>query len=460
MNALRSAVIGAISLICTVLLPMAASAEGLQVVGMAIQPRGVHEGEVITLKLSQPVLHRAFLLPDPPRMVIDLPPFQWRVSAEDLKQYNGQLIENVRYARFDDQISRVVLDLNQSVVMKPLSDANAPTAEISYQLQGIQPVNAPEVQTPPSAPKSLKPTPWRSKAPVMISPYDRELEAIKRPAVAAPPSGAPSQGRYAAAPFSATPTPQNKPTPLTQSEVPAAQQEAKPVLPLKPLIVIDAGHGGQDPGTIGRNKTHEKTVTLDYAKALKNALESSGKYRVALTRSDDRFILLRERFHIARRMKANLFVSLHADSALNSSARGLSVYTVSEESSDAEAEALAAQENKVDVLAEINLDTQDQDVADILIDLAQRDTKNKSILLAEHIVEAMQGKVALLNNTHRYAGFAVLKAPDIPSALVEIGFLSHPEEEQVIQSSRHREHVVQGLVQGITNYFAEQRSHE
>jgi N-acetylmuramoyl-L-alanine amidase len=223
-----------------------------------------------------------------------------------------------------------------------------------------------------------------------------------------------------------------------------------------PLIVIDAGHGGQDPGTIGRSQTKEKNITLAYAHALRDALVATGRFRANLTRSGDTFILLRERFHIARQQKADLFISLHADSAPTTRAKGLSIYTLSEDASDAEAAALATQENKVDVLADVNLGSQDDEVASILIDLAQRETKNKSIILADNIVTALRGRVELLPNTHRYAGFAVLKAPDIPSALIEIGFLSNADEEQKILSRTHRGEVVRGIITGITKYSAGQ----
>lgn len=457
----RTALLVALGLILAVLPLSRAGAEGVQVLHMSIQPEGEKQGEIVSIRFSAPVPHRAFLLPEPPRMVIDLPPFQWLVPAEDLRRYSGQLVKNVRYARFDARTSRIVMDLTQALSFTSLS-REGESAELSYRLQ------------PVCRPGEAGDTPMNNSG---IAAHDMTAELAKRPAVMVPPSAEPAQARYATvAPDNLSPGERSKSTQTILGEGARALNKPLPAsakasssspsgrgqqcLPAKPLVVIDAGHGGQDPGTIGRRKTQEKNVTLAYAKALKQALEGTGKFRVALTRADDRFILLRERFHIARRMNADLFISLHADSAPNINARGLSVYTVSEDASDAEAAALAAQENKVDVLADMDLTHQDGDVADILIDLAQRDTKNKSIKLADHLVSAMHGEVPMLPNPHRYAGFAVLKAPDIASALVEIGFLSHPQEEQVIQAFSHREQVVQGLTRGITNYFAEQRSHE
>lgn len=225
----------------------------------------------------------------------------------------------------------------------------------------------------------------------------------------------------------------------------------KKALP-KPLIVIDPGHGGIDPGTIARDGTEEKDVVLKYAEALQEKLAASGKYRVMLTRDSDVFIKLRQRFEIARKEKASLFVSLHADSAPDD-VRGVSVYTLSEKASDEEAEALAARENKSDVLAGIDLQEERKDVADILISLAQRETKNRSATLADLLVVSLNGKVRLVPRAHRFAGFAVLKAPDIPSVLIELGFLSHREDAKLLKSKTHRDKVTAGIAAGIDAYF-------
>jgi N-acetylmuramoyl-L-alanine amidase len=220
--------------------------------------------------------------------------------------------------------------------------------------------------------------------------------------------------------------------------------------------VIDAGHGGQDPGATGPRGTREKNLVLDYARALKRQL--SGRYRVYLTRNDDTFILLRKRIDIARKLKADMFISLHADSDPGHSARGLSVYTLSERASDAEAEQLAARENRVDVVYGLDLTDQSEDVADILISLAQRDTNNRSATLAGLLTDASAlDRVKLLENPHRFAGFAVLKSPDIASVLVEIGFLSNAQEEKLLLDKKHRERIVKALSRGIDAYFAARR---
>lgn len=239
----------------------------------------------------------------------------------------------------------------------------------------------------------------------------------------------------------------------------AEKLQEKP--PEKPMVVIDAGHGGQDPGTTGPGGSQEKDVVLHYAKALEKSLLATGKYRVFMTREDDRFILLRERVELARRAGGDLFISLHADSAPERNVRGLSIYTLSEKASDKEAEALAARENRADVVSGMDLSSQSKDVADILISLAQRDTMNKSAVVAMKLVAGMNGtKVRLLDNSHRFAGFAVLKAPDIPSVLIEIGFLSNDAEEKLLKSKSYRDKVIKGITRGVDAYFSARRKSE
>lgn len=220
----------------------------------------------------------------------------------------------------------------------------------------------------------------------------------------------------------------------------------------KPLIVIDPGHGGIDPGTIAHDGTQEKDIVLQYARALRDKLEESGRYEVLLTRDDDRLIVLRERFAIARKEEAALFISLHADSAPDN-VRGLSVYTVSEKASDEEAEALAMRENKADVLAGMDLSDEQEDVANILISLAQRETNNRSAMLADLLVANLSSRVKLLERAHRFAGFAVLKAPDTPSVLIELGFLSHSEDARQLKSKPYRDKVTDGILSGVDAYF-------
>lgn len=220
----------------------------------------------------------------------------------------------------------------------------------------------------------------------------------------------------------------------------------------KKVIVLDPGHGGRDPGAIGYSGVYEKNITLAMGKELKKILEKEG-YKVYLTRSTDIFIPLRERVRIARHHNADLFLSIHADSAVNRSAKGLSVYTLSETASDREAAALAERENKADVIGGLNLVEHSKEVSDILINLAQRESMNRSSEFASFMVQEMRKSVKLVDNTHRFAGFAVLKAPDIPSALLEMGYLSNRTEERLLKQQDYRKKLAVSTSRAVTKFF-------
>ena len=220
----------------------------------------------------------------------------------------------------------------------------------------------------------------------------------------------------------------------------------------KKIIVLDPGHGGKDPGAIGYSGVYEKNITLAMAKELKVILEKEG-YKVHLTRSTDIFIPLRDRVKIARKYNADLFMSIHADSAVNRSAKGLSVYTLSETASDKEAAALAERENKADVVAGLNLLEHSKEVSDILINLAQRETMNRSSEFASFMVQEMRKSLKLRDNTHRFAGFAVLKAPDVPSVLLEMGYLSNRTEERLLKQKDYRRKLAVSTSKAVEKYF-------
>ena len=220
----------------------------------------------------------------------------------------------------------------------------------------------------------------------------------------------------------------------------------------KKIIVLDPGHGGKDPGAIGYSGVYEKNITLAMAKELKVILEKEG-YKVHLTRSTDIFIPLRDRVKIARKYNADLFMSIHAESAVNRSAKGLSVYTLSETASDKEAAALAERENKADVVAGLNLLEHSKEVSDILINLAQRETMNRSSEFASFMVQEMRKSVKLRDNTHRFAGFAVLKAPDVPSVLLEMGYLSNRTEERLLKQKDYRRKLAVSTSKAVEKYF-------
>ncbi len=257
------------------------------------------------------------------------------------------------------------------------------------------------------------------------------------------------------------------PGPAAPSDSPATDpQTAAPALELPPvsgdpglpLIVIDPGHGGADPGTTGRTGTLEKTLTLAMARRLRTALLETGRYRVMLTRDGDEFVSLRRRVRIARAAQADLFLSLHADSNPDRRLRGVSVYTLSERASDREAAALAARENRSDSLPGIALDPGDDATASILIDLTQRETRTESDALAGALLRRLGEDAVLLNHSHREAGLIVLKAPDVPSVLVELGHLSHREEERLLLSAEYQELLTTAMTAAIEDYFAWRRT--
>lgn len=225
----------------------------------------------------------------------------------------------------------------------------------------------------------------------------------------------------------------------------------------KKVIVIDAGHGGHDPGAIGCSGVYEKNLTLAMAKELKRQLDAQRKYKVFLTRGTDIFIPLRKRVEIARHHGADLFISVHADSTKNSKARGLSVYTLSETASDKEAAALAERENKADVISGLNLYEQPKEVSDVLISLAQRETRNRSSEFAKCMENKMRKSVKLVSDTHRFAGFAVLKAPDVPSVLLEMGYLSNRTEERLLRQDSYRRKMATSIVEAVNQYFEDMK---
>lgn len=379
-------------------LPVMASA----ILGVAVEQgeAGIERLRFMTDSTVTPT--KLFTLSGPDRVVIDIP--RATTNAAILPAtYGGALIKGVRFGQFDMATTRIVIDMNgpaKIVGSLSMPPQNGQSAQLL--------VDVASFGGAPLAPK--------------------------------PPSPAPSAGPPTASPFSnAAP-----PTPV----VPQGD---------KPLIIIDAGHGGQDPGALGLHGTREKSVTLTFATALKDGLLRTGRYRVALTRESDTFIMLPERVNIARKLKGDIFISLHADSNPRPEARGLSVYTLSETASDDEAAALAERENKSDVLSGLDLNTADADVASILIDLAQRETMNKASLLAERVTENLHPRVTALSNTHRFAGFRVLKAPDIPSILVEIGFLSNAADERQLQSKEYQGLVVSSLIKALDAYMKNDR---
>lgn len=351
------------------------------------------------LDLTEPVHFDVFTLANPYRVVIDLPEVAWNIRPESVPR--SRLIRGYRLGLFQPGNSRVVID-----VAGPVAVAK------SFLL--------------PPADKR----------------YHRLVIDLKPVSAAAFRPGVPASRAEAAARETPDPAPAK-----------AARRD------LRPLIAIDPGHGGVDPGAHSRHRVWEKHITLAQARELRRQLLRTGRYRVVMTRDRDVFVRLRDRIRIAQRAGADLFISLHADSISDPHVRGGSVYTLSERASDREAEALAAKENRADIIAGVDLNQQSETVARILIDLRQRLTTNDSVRLASNVTHEMAKTRRLLRNNHRFAGFAVLKAPDIPSILIEMGYLSNAKDERLLTSSKHRRRLASALVAAIDAHFTRQQAY-
>ena len=224
----------------------------------------------------------------------------------------------------------------------------------------------------------------------------------------------------------------------------------------RPLIVLDPGHGGLDSGTIAPSSgDNEKTIVLEFALKLRDKLEKTGKYRVAMTRTDDHFVPLADRVRLARTSQAALLISIHADALAHRDTRGhgATVYTLSETASDAEAARLADAENRADLIAGVDLSAEPDDVTDILIDLAQRETKSFSMHFARALVSEIKTSARLNERPLKSAGFRVLAAPDVPSVLFELGFVTNPQDLKLITSDAWRARVADSMVQAVQTFF-------
>jgi len=235
---------------------------------------------------------------------------------------------------------------------------------------------------------------------------------------------------------------------------PPANPEPKGARPPPPLVMLDPGHGGKDPGAIGVSGTYEKHVALAAAQELRRQLLAGGHYRVELSRTQDVFIPLEDRVAIAQRRGAALFVSMHADALTDHSVRGASVYTLAEMASDAQTAALAKRENSADRFAGPNFRNTPPEVARILASLVRQETRSGSARMQRDVVGSLGHDIPLLQNPARHAGFVVLKAADIPSVLVEMGFMSNPQDEAALRRPEHRMRVAAAMKRAVDSYFA------
>ncbi len=350
------------------------------------------------LDLDKPIQHRAFVLADPYRVVVDIPQVSFKLPAGAGTAGRG-LVKAFRYGLVMPGGSRIVFDLTgpaKIVNSYVLEAANDQPSRLVLELAEVD-----------------RTTFVQSLAP--------EARPELRPAIA--------DANAAVAPAAAPAAPK-----LTDS---------------RPVVVIDPGHGGLDNGTQSKGES-EKNLVLSFALALRDRIEKSGKYRVVMTRTDDTFVPLDDRVRVARSQSAALFVSIHADALprREGDAQGATIYTLSDKASDAEAERLAEAENKADAIGGVNL-SEEPVVADILIDLAQRETRTFSNRFARTLMGEMRSTVRMHKHPLKSAGFRVLKAPDVPSVLVELGYVSNKGDLEHLVSEAWRSRTVGSMAQAI-----------
>ena len=244
-------------------------------------------------------------------------------------------------------------------------------------------------------------------------------------------------------------------SPEITSSLPSAVPPAAPLANSgKRLIVIDPGHGGIDPGAVSSSGTNEKDVVLSFAQNLQTALLEDGNFDVALTREDDRFLTLQSRVDAARAKRADLFIAVHADTLSNHAVRGTTLYVLSDTASDAEAEALAQKENRADAITGVDLQQQSSSIVDVLVNLAQRESNNRAAMFAEAAVEHLKSATVFTGKSVRSAGFVVLKAPDVPSVLVELGYLSNAQDVKNLNDETWRKGFAQALATAVADHFS------
>ncbi|WP_380873426.1 N-acetylmuramoyl-L-alanine amidase [Sphingomonas sp. DBB INV C78] len=399
---LRVACLAALAMFVTVPID-AASIRGVEIVG-----------DSITLRFDGPVERASvFTLDGPRRIAIDIVGAHAGSGGKA-----GGYVAAVRQAQFNPDTARVVLDLNGPALVRNggfstdgrslvIEVAGATEAAFARSIDAKRKAFLPPVAVRAAAPK-------RADRSAVRVPLERAGSSNGPPLP--PVTGAKGTGR--------------------------------------PLVVIDAGHGGHDPGSMATDGRKEKDAALAIALAIRDALVDSGRVKVAMTRDRDRFLVLGERREIARRLGADLFISVHADSAPNSAARGATIYTLSEVASDRVAAAVAARENRADVLNGVNLGGENEDVSSILFDLAQRETMNISADFATLLQREMAAKVPFKNEYHRFAGLIVLKAPDVPSVLLETGYISNEEDAKLLFSKSYQRDVAEGVRRAIELHFA------
>ncbi len=368
---------------------------------------GVHgEATRFVIELDQAVPFRIFTLNTPERLIIDLPESKFTVSSTpDLV---GTVIDKYRTGLFRPGVNRIVLDLVSAVeIVRHDSLTGGGKFRIFIDIVPIKQAKSRRMDFASSD--------WKS--------HINQQEIFDK-----------SQAK--------------------KSQAKKSQEKAKAAKEKRKIIVIDPGHGGVDPGGVVPG-IKEKTIVLSFAKLLQKKIEATGKYRAILTRKRDIHVALRERFKIADKVDADLFISIHADKIHVSSIRGLTIYTLSEKASDAESATLAQQANRSDVIVGQDLSEYTENVSNILIEFAQERTNRESWRLAKLMVKNLKGQVPISVRAHRYAGFAVLKSPNVPSILLELGYLTNKSDLKNLRSRNFKSKVADRMIKGIEDYFKE-----
>ncbi len=392
----------------------------------------------LILESAAPIEYQLVTLKQPDRVVLDLARVD---SAAELAKLAARLqrsdpyIAGIRIGTPSGGFLRVVLDVKSEV--NPQVFTLRPVAEFGYRLV-----------------VDLYP-------PVPLDPLMALLESEARKTASAIPRGRPGgdanvvETRGPVAADAAPPQPEARPSPPARATAPPAPRRPPPAEARRITVAIDPGHGGEDPGAIGRRGTYEKNVTLAIARKLKAILDAEPNMRAMLTRDDDYFVPLRARVQKARRVSADLFISIHADAFREPHARGSSVFALSEHgATSAAARWLAQKENESDLIGGVNLDPSDPILARTLLDLSQTAQINDSLKVGRQVLQGIATQNTLHKATVEQAGFAVLKAPDIPSILVETAFISNPDEERMLRSDRYQQRFAEAIAAGIRSYFA------
>lgn len=396
----------------------------------------------VTFEAARPLKHTYFFVDDPDRLVLDLEGVDLGDELRALASRVGTddpYIKSMRVGVNRPGVVRVVFDLRAEV--KPSVFPLPPAGEYKHRLVlDLYPAKPADPLLALIAPKA-DPIGEMAGAPAPQAPPDLPVVRLEPPPAA---GSAPSTAAV-------TPAPTGAAKPAL-----AAKAPARPVKDRLVIVAIDAGHGGEDPGARGRHGTREKDVTLAIARRLKAAIDKEPDMRAVLVRDGDYFIPLAQRVGKARRVKADVFVSIHADAWVRPDARGSSVFALSERgATSAAARMLAARENESDLIGGVNLGVRDPVLARTLLDLSQTATINDSLKLARHVLSELGDVGDLHKHAVEQAGFAVLKAPDVPSILVETAFISNPEEEKRLKDTAYQEKLANAILGGIKRYLAQ-----